>query len=374
MAGRAWRVARILGIDVYIDSSWLLIFILVVWTLAFGYFPAAFPHWPLWQYWVIGIATALLFFVSVLLHELSHSVVARAQGEPVARITLFIFGGAAEITEEPKTAGKEFRMAVAGPVSSFVQAAVYAVLAALVGSRTPIGAMFHYLALINLGLGVFNLVPGFPLDGGRVLRSIVWGISHDLRRATRVASWAGQTVAFLLVFLGILFLLTGNWLNGLWFIFIGWFLRGAAISSYRQLVLRDAMADVRVSRLMSKEYAVASPDEKLEDLVETYVTRRTQHAYPVLDGDKLVGIICLHDIRKVPRDRWSTTTVREAMTPASKLLTVSPNDDGNALLARMASSDVHQLPVLENGQLVGMVTRSDVVHFLQWQTELGTYA
>jgi Zn-dependent protease/predicted transcriptional regulator len=312
--------------------------------------------------------------VSVLLHELSHSVVAGAQGEPVARITLFIFGGASQITEEPKTAGREFLMAFAGPLSSFVQGAIYAVLASLVHRTTPVGAMFYYLALINVGLGAFNLVPGFPLDGGRVLRSIVWGITHDLRRATRIASWAGQTVAFLLVILGVLFLLTGNWLNGLWFIFIGWFLRSAAVSSYRQMVLRDAMGDVQVSRLMSKDFAVARPDERLAELVDSFVTKRTQHAYPVLDGSQLVGIICLHDIRKVPREQWSNTSVSQAMTPAAQLLSVTPSDDGNTLLSRMASKDVHQLPVLENGQLVGMVTRNDVVHFLQWQTEQGTYA
>jgi len=375
MSGRSWRLVRVLGIDIYIDSSWLLIFVLVTWTLAAGYFPRAFRDWPTWQNWLVGALTSLLFFASVLVHEMSHSLVARAQGERIDRITLFLFGGAAQMTDEPKSARAEFLMAFAGPISSFVQAAVYFVLnLALRRAVEALGGMFHYLAIINVGLGVFNLVPGFPLDGGRVLRSIIWGVTKNLRTATRIASWAGQTVAFLMVAWGVLRLFSGDFLNGLWIMSIGWFLRNAAIASYRQLIVRDAMGEVLVSRLMRDEFVAVSPDLTLADFVDNYVIRRSDHSYPVLESDRLVGIVCLHDVRKVSRPEWLTTTVRQAMTPGPQLLVVKPRDDGNTILSRMAQKDVHQLPVVDGERLVGMVSRGDLVRFLQWQTEVGMYA
>ena len=374
MSGRSWRLVRIFGIDIFIDSSWLLIFLLVTWTLAAGYFPRAYANWPVQQYWLVGAATSILFFVSVLVHEISHSLVARRQGERVDRITLFLFGGAAQIAEEPKTAASEFLMALAGPIASFVQAGLYAVLRALVlPASAALGAMFYYLAIINVGLGVFNLIPGFPLDGGRVLRSLLWAVTRNMRLATRIASWAGQTVAFLMVVLGVLRLFIGDWLNGLWIMSIGWFLRNAAISSYRQIVVRDAMSDVLASQLMHADFVSISPDMTIAELVDNYVIRRHEHAYPVLEDNRLVGIICLHDIRKVPRSQWADTTVGQVMTPGSQLQVVAPRDDGNTVLSRMAAKDVHQVPVVDGERLVGMVTRSDLVRFLQWQTEVGMY-
>ncbi|MHB0875555.1 MAG: site-2 protease family protein [Anaerolineae bacterium] len=374
MSGRSWRLGRFLGVEVRIDSSWLLIFLLVTWTLAAGYFPQSYPGRSVILYWVVGLITSLAFFASVLIHELSHSVVARSQGEKVERITLFLFGGAAQISDEPRTALSEFTMALAGPLSSFVIAGVCAVLwLALRPIAALAGGAFYYLALINVGLGVFNLIPGFPLDGGRVFRSIIWGVTRNLRLATRIASWAGQTVAFLLVLLGVLQLFSGNWLNGLWIVMIGWFLRNAAVSSYRQLIVREAMADVSVSQLMSNDFVAVGPGLSLADLVEEYVIRRHEHAYPVVEGEQLVGIVCMHDVRSIPRERWEATTIREVMTPGPELLVVSPRDDGNTTLARMAAKDVHQLPVLDGARLVGMVSRSDVVRFLQWQSEAGAY-
>lgn len=375
MSGRSWRLGRLLGVEIRIDSSWLLIFLLVTWTLAAGYFPRSYPDRPALLYWAVGLATSLLFFASVLLHELSHSLVARSQGEKVERITLFLFGGAAQIADEPHNALSEFAMAVAGPLASFVLAVGAAVVWLALRGFVPLFAgAFYYLAIINVGLGVFNLIPGFPLDGGRVLRSLVWGVTKDLRLATRIASWAGQTVAFLMVVAGVLQFFSGDWLNGLWTMMIGWFLRNAAISSYRQLVLRETLVDVSVSQLMSSDFVAVSPDLSLADLVEDYIIRRHEHAYPVVEGDLLVGIVCMHDVRSVPRDRWGTTFVRDVMTPHSELLVVGPRDDGNTLLSRMATRDVHQLPVLDGTRLVGMVSRSDVVRFLQWQTEAGDYA
>ena len=372
MSGRSWRFARVLGIDIFIDSSWVLIFLLVTWTLAAGYFPRAYANWPVGQYWLVGVVTSVLFFTSVLVHEISHSLVARRQGERVDRITLFLFGGASQMSEEPKTAATEFLMALAGPVASFVQAGLYAVLRTLTQPASEaLGAMFYYLAVINVGLGVFNLIPGFPLDGGRVLRSILWAATRNMRLATRVASWAGQTVAFLMVILGVFRLFTGDWLNGLWIMSIGWFLRNAAVSSYRQIVVRDAMRDVLASQLMHADFVPVGPEMTISELVDSYMIKRHEHAYPVLENNRLAGIICLHDVRKVPRAQWAGTMVRQAMTPGPQLQVVTPGDDGNTVLSRMAAKDVHQVPVMDGERLVGMVTRSDLVRFLQWQTEMG---
>ena len=375
MSGRSWRIGRLFGINIFIDSSWLLIFLLITWTLAAGYFPQAYPRWPLSQYWIVAAITSVLFFASVLFHELSHSVVAQAQGESIDRITLFLFGGAAQMTDEPKTAGTEFLMAIAGPLASLVLAGLYGALwYVLRGSTQALSAMFYYLGIINVGLAVFNLVPGFPLDGGRVLRSIVWGITGDLRRATRIASWAGQTVAFLISMVGVLSILSGNFLNGLWLVFIGWFLRNAALSSYRQVIVRDIMKDVLASQLMRRDFMPIHPEMTLQELVDEYFIRRSEHAYPVMENNQLAGIICLHDVRNRPRTEWATTLVRQAMTPRPELQVVGPEDDGTTILARMAAKDVHQVPVVTDSQVVGMITRNDVVRFLQWQTELGMQA
>jgi Zn-dependent protease/predicted transcriptional regulator len=375
MSGRAWRLGRFFGINVYIDSSWIFIFLLVAWTLAVGYFPRSNPRWEQSTYWALGLATSLLFFLSVLVHEFCHSLVARAFGEKVDRITLFLFGGAAQMSAEPKTPKAEFLMTLAGPFSSFALAALFGVLWALSRPLSPAAAaVFYYLSIINVGLGLFNLLPGFPLDGGRLLRSAIWAATGNLKLATKAASTVGQAVAFLLVMAGLLRLFTGSFLDGLWLMFIGWFLRNAAISSYRQLILREVMAEVYASQLMNRDFAPVSPDLTLSELVDRYIIQRHDHAYPVLEGGSLVGIICLHDVRKVPRDHWPTVTVRQVMTPAPDLQVVRTTDDGNTILARMAAKDVHQLPVLEDGRLVGMVSRNDVVRFLQWQTELGLYA
>jgi len=373
--GRSWRIGRLFGINICIDSSWVLIFFLVTWTLAAGFFPLSYPQWSMLQYWYMGIVTSLLFFGSVLIHELSHSLVARAQGERVQRITLHLFGGAAQIAEEPKTAASELTMSLAGPLASFALAAIFALLrVAFRGSAEQFEGMFRYLATINLGLAIFNLVPGFPLDGGRVLRSVVWMATNDLRLATRVASWVGQTVAFLMVVSGVLLLFTGNLLNGVWIMLIGWFLRNAAISSYRQILIRDAMAEVLASQLMHRDFISVPPEMSIQKLLDDYVIAYSQHAYPVTEDSTLIGIISPLDIRKVPRDLWSVTPVQQVMTPRAELHVVAPSDDGNTILARMAAKDVHQLPVVEGTHLVGMIARNDLVRYMQWQTELGMHA
>jgi len=361
-----WRIAKIFGIDVNIDSSWLIVFVLITWTLAGSYFPDQYPDWESWLHWTVGVTTSVLFFASVLAHELAHSLVAIRQGEKVRSITLFIFGGVAQITEEPDRALKEFFMAIVGPLSSLVIALVFGVLWLVVrGFSEPVGALARYLAIINASVAFFNLIPGFPLDGGRVLRAVIWGISGNLRTATRVASWFGQGVALLFMLWGVWQVFTGAFINGLWIAFIGWFLRNASVSGYRQVVMRDMLRDIRVEDLMSRDFETVSPALSIQQLVDDYVLRRRDHAYPVADGDRLRGIICLHDVRAVPRQQWSSTLVREVMTPWEKLAAVSAEDDANTVLTHLNTHNVGQLPVVEG------VRRGDVIRFMQLRGELG---
>ena len=364
-----WRIGKVFGIDIKIDSSWLIIFALVIWTLAGSYFPEQYPRWPTWLHWTVGVITSILFFGSVLGHELAHSLVAIGQGEEVRSITLFIFGGVARITEEPDEPLKELLMAIVGPLFSLVTAMVFGVLQFLTrGLSQPLGALARYLAMINVSLAIFNLIPGFPLDGGRVVRALIWGLSGNLKVATRLASWAGQGIAFLFMLGGTWQIFGGRWLDGLWIIFIGWFLHSAATSGYRQVLVKEMLGEIRAGDLMITDFATVSGDLTLQQLVDEYVLRLREHSYPVADGGLLRGIICLHDVKTVPRERWSSTWVSEVMTPWAELETVSPGDDGSAVLARLNARDVRQLPVVEGERLIGLLRRSDVLRYLQLRT------
>lgn len=357
-----------MGIVVGVDYSWLIIFALITWTLVNSYFPQHFPGWPFWLYWGVGLVASLVFFSSVLAHELAHSWMALRRGMEVQSITLFIFGGLARIAEEPGDPLTEFLMALAGPLSSFILAATFGLLWLLTRwISEPLGAFAQYLAVVNGGLGTLNLMPGFPLDGGRVLRSILWGLSGDLKGATRWASYAGQGVALLLIVWG-LSQAFSRLLNGLWLIFIGWFLHDAARASYRQFLIREALQEVRVRDLMTRSYPTVEPRLSLAEVMDDYVLGSAHHAFPVVEGELLRGLICLHDIRAVPRAQWGETTVAQAMTPFEVLETVSPEDDGSQVLRRLSARDVGQLPVVEEGRLVGLLRRSDVIRFLRSHT------
>ncbi len=367
-----WHIGKIFGIEINIDASWLIIFVLVTWTLAGSQFPTQYPGWSPLLYWIVGIATSILFFASILGHELAHSLIAIQRGEKVRSITLFIFGGVAQITEEPERPLTELLMALAGPLSSLAIAAAFWALWLLTRDVTePVAALARYLAIINASLAFFNLIPGFPLDGGRVLRAVIWGLSGDLRAATRAASWLGQGIAFLFMLWGISQVFFGLWLNGLWIAFIGWFLQNAAVSGYRQLMVRDMLRDIQAEDLMTDEFEVVTADLTVQQLVDDYILRHRHHAYPVADEGQLQGIICLHDVRAVPRERWGTTRVSEVMTPREKVLTVSAEDNGNTVLALLNTEDVHQLPVIEDNRVMGMLRRSDIIRYLQLRSELG---
>jgi Zn-dependent protease/predicted transcriptional regulator len=368
----SWKVGRIAGVDVRIDSSWLVIFFLVTLSLAVFYFPHVHPGWPKAEYWFFGILASLLFFASVLIHELAHSITANKQGDKVRSITLFIFGGVSQISEEPESPGKEFTMAIVGPLSSIGLGVLFGFLWLLtrIGSE-PFSALFKYLSLVNFALAVFNLVPGFPLDGGRVLRSIVWGATGNLQKATRAASLIGQAIAWLLILLGIVMTIRGAFINGIWFMFIGWFLHSAAIRGYQQVVMREMLERVRAEDLMTRDFETVGPDVTVEELINDHMLKKGKRAFLVEESGKAAGIVCLEDVSSVPAERRKSKTVREVMTPEAELHTVSPDDDGNVVLARLNEKDVHQVPVIENGKLVGIVCRSDVIKHLQLRSELG---
>jgi Zn-dependent protease/CBS domain-containing protein len=368
----SWRLGKILGVEVNIDPSWLVIFGLITFTLGGSYFPEQYPDWSSGLHWLIGLVTSFLFFGSVLAHELTHSLVAIRQGEKVRNITLFIFGGVAQITEEPDRPAKEFTMAIAGPLSSLLIAAFFGIWWFIFRTASqPLAALGRYLAMINTILAIFNMIPGFPLDGGRVLRAIVWGITGNLRKATRVASFTGQIFAFLLIFFGLRLIFVGNYRNGLWLIFIGWFLHSAAVRGYHQVLVREMLRGLRAEDLMTRDFETVSGHLPLQELVEDHILGRHLHTFVVADGGRLEGIISLGDIKKVPRDQWASTTVRQAMIPREDLAIISPEDDGNIVLRRLVEKDLGQLPVIANDRVVGVLHRSNILRRLKIRTESG---
>jgi len=367
----SWPIGKIFGIEIKIDSSWLVIFFLVTWMLAATYFPRQYSGWNRGLYWIIGIITSLIFFASVLVHELAHSFVAIKQGEKVRSITLFILGGVAQITAEPEKPMREFFMALVGPVSSLVLALFFLVLSLVLrGLSRPLAASASYLALINVMLAVFNLLPGFPMDGGRVLRSIIWKITGNLRKATRIASRVGQGFAFFLIFVGILQILRGNF-SGLWLILIGWFLHSAAITGYEQVMVEAVLKRVRAEDLMTRDFATVSSLLPVQSLVDDYILKKRERVFLVADDGHLRGIVCLEDVKGIPRENWPAVKVGEIMTPKEKLEVVSPDADGSQVLSRIIGKNIHQVPVMVGDKVTGIICRTDILRFIQLRSELG---
>ena len=368
----SFRIGKIAGIEIDINVSWIVILVLLTVSLATGWFPLLYPGWSTATYWVVSFISALLLFVSVLLHELAHSLVARRSGLPVKNITLFIFGGVSNIEQEPKSPGVEFRMAFVGPLTSLLIGAVcYLLLLPLRGTHSPLEGILFYLAVMNILLGLFNLIPGFPLDGGRVLRSIVWKITGSLARATRVASLSGQVIAYLFIFWGIWQLFGGDVLNGIWLGFIGWFLLSAAQSANTQVVLQSALRGITVGEVMNPTPPTVPANISLQKLTDEYFLPHGLRCALVTQGDRLAGLITLGDIRHVPREQWGYIPVSQAMIPAERLHVVSPQQSLNDVLPLMAGRDVNQLPVVQNGVPVGIVSRDSVMRYLEVRRSLG---
>jgi Zn-dependent protease/predicted transcriptional regulator len=368
----SFRIGKIAGIDIFIHVSWLIIIVLLTWSLATGWFAVLYPGWSTITYWVVSFIAALLLFVAVLLHELAHSLVARARGLPVKNITLFIFGGVSNIEQEPQTPGVEFQMAFVGPLTSLAIGGIAYLLQLALGENTsPLAAILRYLAVTNVLLGIFNLIPGFPLDGGRVLRSIVWKLSGNLRTATRVTTLVGEVIAYLFILLGIWLFFGGNLLDGIWLGFIGWFLLSAAQSANTQSMLQSMLKGVTVGEVMNPSPLTVPANISLQKLVDDYFLPRGLRSAMVTQNDQLVGLITLGDIRSIPREQWSQVPVGHVMIPVNKLHVVSPQQNLNDVLPLMAGRDVNQLPVVQDGRLVGVLSRDAIMRYLEVRRSLG---
>lgn len=368
------KIAQIWGIPIRLHLSWFVIFGLVTWSLASGILPAAYPNLSSSAVWGISALTSLLFAGSVLLHELGHAYLALRSGVPVRQVTLFIFGGVAQITREPATPGAEFRIAIAGPAVSLALAAVFGGLYLLDRQIPLLAAPSEWLARINLMLGLFNLIPGFPLDGGRVLRAIAWKRTGNFQRATRIATSSGQLVAFGFIGVGIFNILSGSGLfNGLWLIFIGWFLQNAAASSYAHVTLQQMLSGVTVEQVMNREPVSVPAITRLDTLIHDHVLNSGQRVFLIMDEGThtLRGMLTLAQVNTVAREQWPVTTVGQAMLLPEQIMTVTAETPLFNALQQMDDANVAQAPVMAGRAVIGLLQRDAVLHYVRTRAEVG---
>lgn len=387
---------KLFGFPVRLDMTWFILAALITWSLAMGLFPAYYPGLTQTSYWVMGLMGAIGLFASIVIHEFSHSLVARRYGMPISGITLFIFGGIAEMEAEPPSAKAEFLMAIIGPVTSLLIGGAFWMLLAALGSLTGGAAaapsavaqgtnvtlwsgVLDYLARINILLALFNMVPAFPLDGGRVLRAILWGVKGNIEWATRITSQIGVAFGFFLMAVGVFDFIGGNFIGGLWKVMIGLFLRGAATTSYENQLVRQALEGEKVARIMV-ESPVAVPDNiTIQELVDSYVEKDFAGLYPVVDGKRMSGVILdnpvlgsisLEKIKQIPKNRWRTLSVHQLMTPSTAENTVSPDTEAIEVVEIMKKQGNSGLLVVVEGHLMGMVTFKDLVKFISDKVEI----
>ena len=364
-------LGRISGIEIGVHFSWLWAAGLIAWTLAEGFFPRYYPEWSTPTYWLTGILSSLLLFMSILVHELAHSLVARSRGLGVEGITLFIFGGVSRLGGEPEKPRDEFVIAVVGPVTSLVLAGFFWGLYLMVADQNgPLEGILRYLGVINALVALFNILPGFPMDGGRVLRAIIWAVSGSMVKATNVATAIGQLFGWLLILWGIFEILQGRFFAGLWIAFIGWFLNSAAQSSRREVAIQEGSRGIKVSDVMSRDTACVSPQTTVEELVRDHFLRLGRRAMPVCEGGELLGIVTMADVKKVPQERWGLTQTQAIMT-RDPLHTLTPQEDLAAALKMMTQHNVNQVLVRDEGRLVGMLNRAHIMNYMQGLKELG---
>ena len=372
MIGQSVRLTTIRGIEVGIHYSWFIIFFLITFSLTTR-FASEHPHWTPVEHYAVGIATSLLFFASILIHELAHSFVALAKGIPVRAITLFVFGGVAQIGREPDRPLTEFQIAIAGPIASFLLSVSFGLVSVLAGGASEyLAALAGWLASINLMLAVFNLVPGFPLDGGRIFRAAIWHYTGSFSKATRIAAGSGQAVGYALILGGIWTgLITGNWFSGLWLAFIGWFLLNAAQESVLQMSMRSTLSGLVAEDIMARDCPIVSGQLSLADLVHEYILRTGRRCFLVSQNGRLEGLVTLHQVKAVPKERWGDSVVAQAMTPLDRLRAVAPKTPILEVLGVMERGDVNQVPVTQDGRLLGMITRDHLLRVLYANLELG---
>jgi len=364
---RAIHLFTIAGIRIIIDYSWFVIFFLVAVSLSAGYLPQEYPGASAPAYWTAGLLATIAFFVSILLHELAHSLVALRSGIQIPSITLFLFGGVSRLSEEAKTPRTEFTIAIVGPLSSFALALLFWLAGErLEGVIHPLAqAVVEYLSFINLALGIFNLIPGFPLDGGRVLRAIVWWRTGSLDRATRLVSDLGKGFAVALMFLGAMLIFRGALLGGIWLIFIGMFLRGAAASGYEQMSLMRILESVKVGEVMIPEPVTVSPELTLSDLVNRYFLRYGYRGFPVEERGSAVGLVSIEDLAGIPESELAVQNVRDRMRPVDASRVISKDSPLLEAMERLSPPSVGRLLVLEDGRLSGMITKNGLLRLLE---------
>lgn len=369
-----YRLFSLFGFQVKIDLSWLLLGLLISWSLAAGVFPTDYPGLSKRVYAWMGIACAVGVFFSIVFHEFSHSLVARRFGMRIKGITLFIFGGVAEMEKEPPNPKSEFLMAIAGPLASFLLAFIFSRLEALAVAHawsTPVVGVSHSLAYINMIVAVFNLVPAFPLDGGRMLRAMLWHWKKDLRVATRISSQLGRGFGLALMILGVLAFIQGNFIVGMWWFLIGIFLRGAASASYQQLLLHEVLHDQPVKRFMRRDPVTVSPSITVREWIEDYVYRHHFKMFPVVENSKLLGCIRIQSIKQIPKDEWQNKKVREFMEPCSKTNTISADTETTKLLSAMVRPGKEsRYMVVDDDQLVGMISLKDLLELIALKLEI----
>ena len=371
MVGTGLKIGRIFGIPIHLHASWFLLFALITFSWV-SYFTSEHPRWVVEQHWAAGILSSLLFFGSVLFHELGHSVVALRYKIPVVSITLFVFGGVARIGREARTAAQEFHIAVAGPLASYFLAGGFTLVASASLEGGIVEAVASWLAFINFVLATFNLIPGFPLDGGRILRAIVWKLTGDFTQATRMASLGGQLIAYLMIVAGIYSALTDEFLGrfgGIWWAFIGWFLLNAAQESFAQVAIRNSLEGVRAGDIMSAELPTVSRSISVMDYVDEIV-RTGRRCHLVQGAGQLVGLISVHAVSSVPREEWATTSVQAAMIPRARVHVTSPEEPVLKLLERMQAEDINQMPVVTGDRVVGLISRDSILRVIQTRMEM----
>lgn len=385
-----FRLGRIRGIEIRVDWSLAFIFMLIVVNLGAGLFPARHPDWPAPLGWIVAVLAAVVFFASVLAHELAHALVGRRLGVSIDGITLFMFGGVARLRSEPGSPRAELLMAIAGPLAS-VAVGLASLLAgyaltpagggfsreapgpdALIAAAGPVATLLLWLGPINLVLAIFNLLPGFPLDGGRVFRAILWRATGDFARATRWSAAVGRGLALCLMIVGA-YMAFGNrvpflgagLVSGMWLVLIGWFLSSAAVRTVEELRMTELFGGVPVARLMRPNTIAVHPDARVEDVAQSFLLATDQRCLPVAQGDQLLGLVCLQDLRRIPRSEWALRSVREVMTPASALEVARPGDAVSDAVRKLGARDLDQLPVIEEGHLRGILRRADVLRYLE---------
>ena len=374
MFGKRIDLFKLFGFEIRIDLSWVVLAILVAWSLSAGVFPFRYEGLSTQTYWIMGTVGAIGLFLSIIFHEMSHSIVARQFGMPIKGITLFLFGGVAEMKEEPPSAKAEFMMAIAGPLSSIILAVVFYELSQItksVGWPEPVYGVIKYLAWINGILAVFNLVPAFPLDGGRILRAVLWGWKKNLRWATRIAAGIGSGFGLFLIFMGILQFFGGNFIGGMWWFFIGMFLRSAAKMSYSQLLVRKALEGEPVGRFMKKDPVTVPPSTTVEELVEDFIYRHQFKLFPVVEeANRLHGCVTMKQVKDIPREEWQSRTAGEIAVGCSPENSIDVKADAIEALALMTRTGSSRLMVTEGNRLAGIISLKDMMKFFELKVEL----